>query len=108
MVIEFGQILFLRLSPVIVGALVAKWATGYPYPSSNTESFRLIFGLVGGGTSTLMYGATKSMVKGYMQGIAAGIVNATSTTTTTITPAPTVTITSNTGIGMGQNGNEGQ
>ena len=69
--------LFLRLSPVIIGAFVAKWATGYPYPTSNTESFRMIFGLVAGGISSLLYGSMKSMAGGYIRGIAQGILNAT-------------------------------
>src|ERR1017187_8665927 len=69
--------LFLRLSPVIIGALVAKWATGYPYPVNNTESYRMIFGLVAGGISSLLYGSMKSMAGGYIRGIAQGILNVT-------------------------------
>jgi|ERR1019366_1520668 hypothetical protein len=69
--------LFLRLSPVIIGALVAKWATGYPYPTGPAESARIIFGLVAGGISSLLYGALKSMAGGYIRGMAQGILNVT-------------------------------
>lgn len=103
--------LFLRLSPVIVGAIVGYFATGFPYPFLSTAmSGRVLFGVVSGGLSSLLYGSIKSMAKGYIQGIAQGILNATGSAPPCI--AAPIAVSSNginnpnTGMGMGVISNE--
>jgi hypothetical protein len=67
---KFWTDLFLPIFPVIGGPLGAWFASGYPYPEGLTsDSGRIIFGLVAGLLSGLVYRIAKSFLASKISGI---------------------------------------
>jgi len=78
--------LILPLYPIFLGALIAYFATGYPYPDGLISlSARIIFGSVAGMFSGLVYQVAKGMLKNTIQTYINSVVT-TNTTVTTVTP----------------------
>lgn len=77
---------FLPLFPPAVGVVIAFFATSYAYPNGmNTLSDRIIFGLVSGAFSSLVYRVVKGA---FTQKILAEITQVTTTTTQYPQPYP--------------------
>lgn len=65
---KFWRSVVLPSAPVIIGLIITLFATEYPYPEMLTsKSSQLIFGLVGGGFSTLAYKAVRAFFKKFIR-----------------------------------------
>lgn len=92
--IKLWNELFLPILPVLLGAFGADFFSAFPYPDGlTTKGDRIIFGLVAGLFSTLMYRVIKALLFQKIQGVAQAVgvtVPVTTTTTTTVPAAPVV------------------
>ena len=87
--------LVLPILPIALGALGAWLVTAFPYPGFTPNAAgvvargdRLIFGLVAGGFSTMMYRVIKALLYQKMVDTANSLSGAVSAVTTTTTTAP--------------------
>ena len=86
----FWTELFLPLMPLINGGVIAYFATGYPYPYGiSALSGRIVFGVVGGMLSGLIFRVLKGLLKASIQSIVSpvtGVVDSISPTADDLPP----------------------
>ena len=81
----FWTELVLPLIPLVNGGIIAYFATGYPYPLGiNSVSGRVLFGIVGGMLSGLVFRVLKGLLKSSIQNVASPVIGA-----VVDSPAPT-------------------
>lgn len=92
---KFWTELVLPLAPIILGVVGAIMLKNFPYPGFTPDAHgvfargdRIIFGLVTGSLSTLMYRVIKSLLYQKLVSVAQGL-NPSTTPTVTINTAPT-------------------
>jgi|ERR1700722_7178418 len=114
----------LRFLPCVVGAVIGKYAALYPYPLGIVSaSGRIMFGIVSGGISSLVFASLKGMARGYIQNMLNGLAPQNTICPPPCPPAPPILQvpgvvppspptsviseipSTNTGIGMGITGN---
>ena len=94
---KFWNDLVLPILPIVLGVLGAWFVTSFPYPGFTPDAHgvvargdRLIFGLVAGGFSTMMYRVIKALLYQKLvdtaQNLSPTATNPVVTTTTTVTP----------------------
>jgi hypothetical protein len=86
--------LALPILPVFVGTITAVYLKSFPYPDGLvTTGSRVVFGLVAGLLSTLVYRVFKAIlyqkIQGLVQTLPGAVPNPAEVTTTVTTPTPT-------------------